>query len=400
MTVAAPKSPSDTFAFSSSVAADVWHPQKDTKAYEWWYFDALSDDGKEAVVIVFLDNFVYSPRYNRSEPPASTSGVAHGAELRSISKGADAIRPEPFQTFNNEESVPTAGTGGPDKYPAVSFTYFRDGKPVYRAINEYPGSAFTASETSPECTIGDCSFRFQSASYGSGYLVTISAALSRDRRLEASLEWLSIESDFSPQAFCYKESAHCWNMVAPRSDVSGKISLFDRKGNAAESVNFRGSGYHDHNLDNRWLAKTVRDWHWGRAHFTDATAVFYRYCEIGDHNPNTKLFVVQDGELHERNVEYEEQNYVRDKYGIRYPTRLRLISEDDFRLNVKPLKIIDSSFYYLRFLSEITLTMPGGKQSTTTGITEFLAPKALKHRWLNWISDIRIGKNGKGPFIS
>ena len=54
----------ERFVFSSSVAADVWHPQKNPKAYEWWYFDALSDDGREAIVIIFLDNFIYSPRYN------------------------------------------------------------------------------------------------------------------------------------------------------------------------------------------------------------------------------------------------------------------------------------------------------------------------------------------------
>lgn len=375
MAPASSKTHSDTFAFSSSVAADVWHPKKDAKSYEWWYFDALSDDGNEAVVIVFLDNFIYSPRYNR--------------KIRSAS------------ARNAGEDNPTAEKGGSDnKYPAVSFTYFRDGKPVYRSINEYSGQAFSASESSPECTIGECSFKFRSESYGSGYLVTINAVLSRGRRLEATIEWLSVESDFAPESFCYLDTSHCWNMVAPRSDVSGKINVSGRDGKTIYSTQFRGSGYHDHNLDNRWLAKTVRDWHWGRAHFTDATAVFYRYCEVGDENPNTKLFVVQDGELHERNVEYDEQNYVRDKYGIRYPTRLRLISEDNFRLTVKPLTVIDSSFYYLRFLSEITLTLPGGKQSTTTGITEFLAPKALKHRWLNWISDIRIGKNGKGPFIS
>lgn len=363
MTVVSSKAPSDSFAFSSSVAADVWHPKKDAKAYEWWYFDALSDDGNEAIVIVFLDNFIYSPRYNRSK-------------------------------------LSDNGGGTIQKYPAVSFTYFRDGKAVYRSVNEYPDEAFSAGETSPECTIGECSFKFKSESYGSGYLVTINAVLSRGRRLEASLEWLSIESNFAPESFCYKDSSHCWNMVAPRSDVSGKINVYGRDSKTKYSTHFRGSGYHDHNLDNRWLAKTVRDWHWGRAHFTDATAVFYRYCEIEDDNPNTKLFVVQNGELQVRNVEYDEQNYVRDKYGIRYPTRLRLISEDDYRLTVKPITIIDSSFYYLRFLSEITLTLPGGKQSTTTGITEFLAPKALKHRWLNWISDIRIGRNGKGSYFS
>ena len=54
----------ETFSFSSCVKSDVWHPEKDAKGYEWWYFDALSDDGKEAVVIIFLDNFVFSPGYN------------------------------------------------------------------------------------------------------------------------------------------------------------------------------------------------------------------------------------------------------------------------------------------------------------------------------------------------
>ena len=344
------------FSFSSSVKADVWHPQKDPKSYEWWYFDALGDGGREAVVIVFLDNFIYSPRYNRD-------------------------------------------AGEPKKFPAVSFTYFRDGRPLYRCINEYSQEEFFASKESPECRIGESTFKFQKASYGSGYSVSVNARLSGDRRLEANLEWLSIESNFSAESFCYRESAHCWNMVAPRSDVTGKITVYDKRGKVADVRQFRGTGYHDHNLDNRWLAKTVRDWHWGRAHYADSTAVFYRYCELGQHTPSTKLLVVKNGELRERSAEYEEQNYVRDKFGIRYPTRLRLISDDNMRLRVKPIKVIDSSFYYLRFLSEITLTLRDGIPRKTTGITEFLAPKTLKYRWLNWLSDMRTGKNGKAPRI-
>ncbi len=332
----------------------MWHPQKHPKSYEWWYFDALADGGREALVIVFLDNFIYSPRYNR------------------------------------EKDQPT-------RFPAVSFTYFRDGKPLYRCVNEYPAEEFSANRESPECRIGDSSFKFQTASYGTGYSVSINAKLSGERRLEAQLEWLSIESDFAAESFCYQEASHCWNMVAPRSDVTGKITVFDRKGRVSDVRQFRGTGYHDHNLDNRWLVKTVRDWHWGRAHYADATAVFYRYCELGEHTPSTKLLVVKNGELRERKAEYEEQNYVRDKFGIRYPTRLRLISEDNMRLRVKPIKVIDSSFYYLRFLSEITLTLRDGVPRKTTGITEFLAPKTLKYRWLNWLSDMRTGKNGKAP---
>src|SRR5215204_3806692 len=107
----------EKFSFTSSIAADVWSPKTNSKAYEWWYFDALSDDGRDAVVIIFLDNFIFSPRYNR----------------------AKASNPK-SQTPDSKSTV-----------PAVAFTYYRDGKAVYRAINEFDGSEFSASGSSPEC---------------------------------------------------------------------------------------------------------------------------------------------------------------------------------------------------------------------------------------------------------
>ncbi len=352
------KPSADRFVFSSSVAADTWHPQKDHKAYEWWYFDALSDDGSEAIVIVFLDNFIYSPRYNVDEVPN--------------------------------------GTGGGHRFPAVSFTYFANGKQVYRAESEFPESEFSASETEPRCQIGRSGFRFDSASYGSGYLVSVELPLSRGRLLRANLEWLSIESDFASAPFSYDETAHCWNMVAPRSDVSGKISITDSRGRISDTRSFRGTGYHDHNLDNRWLAKTVKEWQWGRAHFAHSTAVFCRYAEIGEAQTRTQLMLIRDGELRQVDAISDEQHYVRDKFGIRYPTQLLMSSDDGTKLETSPIKVIDSSFYHLRFLSRMKLTTPDGREHESSGITEFIAPRALKYRWLNWLSDLRIGKNGKG----
>lgn len=350
----------DNFAFSSSVKADVWHPQKEDKSYEWWYFDALSDDGREAIVVVFLDNFIYSPRYNRE----------------------------------------TISISGNKRCPAVSFTYFKEGKAVYSSTTEYHYSDFHASEDKPECRIGDSGFTFETASYGSGYLVNISADLGGGRILEAQLEWLSVESDFASDDFCYVESQHSWNMAAPRSDVTGRLAVKGRSGNQLEETHFRGTGYHDHNIDNRWLAKTVRDWHWGRAHFSDCTAVFCRFRETNmEEDATTRLLIVRDGELQERNVTFQEQSYVRDKFGIRYPSQLEMISDDGVRVEVKPIEVIDSSFYFLRFLSEITLAIGDGAPRKTTGITEFIAPKTLKYRWLNRLADVRTGKNGKSSYF-
>lgn len=343
---------SERFNFCSSIRDDVWHPDKMPKAYEWWYFDALSDDGKEAVVAIFLDNFVYSPRYN--------------------SKDAAKTR----------------------KFPAVSFTYYNGGKAIYRSVSEFGESAFAGDKEKPKCRIGECSFEYQETGYGSGYAVSVKMALSGGRHLEGHFEWLSVEADLRPDSFCSGSAIHSWNMVAPRSDVTGRLTIHDRRGRESDVRHFRGTGYHDHNLDNRWLAKTVRDWHWGRAHFADATAVFNRYCEIDQHTPETRLFIVRNGELKERAVDYDEQNYARDRHGIRYPTRLRLISEDNVRLRVKPLAVIDASFYCLRFLSEFTLTLRDGLPRETIGVTEFIAPRSLKYKWLNWLSDLGVKKSG------
>lgn len=354
-----PTTAADNFTFSSSVSADVWHPQKDDKSYEWWYFDALSDDGREAIVIVFLDNFIYSPRYNR-------------------------------------ESLRITGN---ERCPAVSFTYFFDGKPLYKVTTEYHASEFHGSEKTPECRIGGSGFTMRTASYGSGYFVSVNARLGGGRHLKAELEWLAVESDLSGAPFCQEDSLHCWNMVAPRADVTGKIRVVRSDGVQSDTVHFRGTGYHDHNMDNRWLAKTVKDWHWGRAHFADCTVVFYRFREIADTSASTRMILVRDGEMQVRNVMFEEQSYVRDKLGIRYPSQLHLVSEENVRLHVRPIEVIDSSFYFLRFISEITLSEPGSPDHKTMGITEFIAPKTLKYRWLNWLADVRTGKNGESSYF-
>lgn len=349
----------DNFSFSSSIKDDIWHPQKDDKSYEWWYFDALSDDGSEAVVIVFLDNFIYSPRYN-------------------------------------QESMRIKGN---DRCPAVSFTYFRDGIAVYKFTTEFHYSDFRASEERPEVQIGDSGFVMDAARYGSGYMVTVKASLPGARTLDAKFEWLSVESDLSPKELADPETRHCWNMVAPRSDVTGRIAVSSSYDGQFETIHFRGTGYHDHNLDNRWLAKTVRDWHWGRAHFADCSVVFCRFREVGSQEPRTRLLLIRDGVLESRDVEMNEQQYVRDKFGIRYPSELEMTSADGIRLHVKPVAIIDSSFYFLRFLSEITLGVPGKPDHSTSAITEFIAPKTLKYRWLNWLADVRTGKNGESSYF-
>jgi carotenoid 1,2-hydratase len=367
----------EKFSYSSSIAADVWHPKPDARGYEWWYFDALSDDGREAIVVIFLDNFIFSPRYNRQ---------VQSPKSRVQSRAETAL----------DSRLPTLGS---PKYPALVFIYYKDGKPLYRAINEFPPEQFFGDEKTPACRLGENEFRFETAPYGSGYLVKINATLRKNYKLKATLEWLSIESDFLPDTGVTVESnSHNWNLVAPRSDVTGKIEVFSGSKKLKEVHHFRGTGYHDHNTDARWLAETVQDWQWGRAHFTDATAVFYRYKEAAA-KPTTKLFLVKNGALTVSDATCEETDYARNIYGMKYPKTLNFSTAEDVKFSVRQTKLIDASFFYLRFLSETEIKCPDGSRHEAFAITEHLAPKALKYRWLDWLTDMRIGRNGKGSFL-
>jgi hypothetical protein len=342
---------SEILSISSCLADDIWHQKTSAKGYDCWYFDAISDDGREAIVINFYDNSIFSPRYNQKN----------------------------YQTS-----------------PTISFAYYLNGKPIYRLNNEFEN--FQTSSDEPYCKIGESEFTFEKADYGSGYLLKIDAVLPKNRKLKANFEWLLIESDLV-RNIDNKQVLHSWNVVAPRADVTGNIEIFRRNGKIKDKINFRGTGYHSHNFDERWLAETIESWQWGRCHYTDATVAFLRFKEYGKTEPITILFLVRDGEHKIREANYERQNPRRNIFGLKYPQRIRFVTENNVRLRVKQDKIIDSDFAYLRFLSEMTLTLRDGKPRKMHGITEHLSPKMLKWRWLDFWTNLRIGRNGKGSFL-
>jgi carotenoid 1,2-hydratase len=345
----------DNFTISSSISEDVWHQQTSPKAYEWWYFDALSDDGKNAIVVIFLDNFIFSPRYN-----------------------------------NKNSTV---------QCPAIAFTYYRNGKPLYRAYNEFLPANFDGNFDVPFCKIGESEMIFTEAPYGSGYSLNISVLLHKNRQLKANLEWLVIEGDFFKNKTDNSLESHNWNLVAPRCDVTGKIEVFRRNGKQKDNIQFRGSGYHDHNFDNRKLSKTVSKWTWGRVHLAGLTVVFYQYLELNSVEATIKIFITKNNELAQLDAYLEETEIKRNIFGLKYPKSLCFTTNSGYKLSVKQSKIIDASFFYLRFYSEFMLTTPDGNIYVMHGISEQLSPQSLENRWLDWLVDMRIGKNGKGAFL-
>jgi len=321
---------------------------------ETWHFDALSDDGREAVVVTFNDDYPFSPR-------------AFRARMRA-----------------NGECAET--------YPAVTLTYAVDGRILVRTVNEFEAAYFTSDEATGRCSIGGSSFSRTSADYGTGYVLDLELLTPRKCRLKAEFEWVSIESaDAGAQSGLFR------SVVAPRSDVSGRITRIGRKGDTERIYHFRGTGYLDHAKsvavgDGRFAASLV-----GRAHFVDSTAVFQSFHPDGGTGIASWVVLVKDGETVIANAAMETQNFKRDRYGLIYPGRI-LFASNKFRLRAKPLEPIESGFFKKVMTSEITLKLGDGKPRKTTGMVEFTKPGRLNNRVFRWISGLRIGQNGQAPF--
>jgi len=277
------------------------------------------------------------------------------------------------------------------RFPAVTFLYTLDGKPIVKTINEFEAADFSADTSTPQCTIGDSSFRVDEGSYGSGYIVSVDLPLPHAGRVRATFEWLSVESNLLQPPNVLAGDAS-WNMVAPRSDVSGRIEIFDRTGKSRRVVHFRGTGYHDHISGTDAFYHAIDHRHWGRVHFSDLTAVYCVKADCESELESAKLILTTEDSIDVRIAEFEK-GAVSSKLGIRYPLELTLSDGEEVVLSVETVKVIESTFYHLRTISEMTLTLGDGKVHKNTGITEILAPGNMKYWLLRWFSDFTIERS-------
>jgi hypothetical protein len=295
----------------------------------------------------------------------------------------------------NSQSDPNVTHSGRHRFPAVSFVYSVDGKPVISSVNEFVEGDF-APLGEHGCSVGDSSFRIDTAEYGAGFLVTIDMTTFGGRRIRAELEWLLIESDLAPVS---ERTSGVWNAVAPRADVSGKIMLVGRRGKIRKTIQFRGTGYHDQVTSENVHYRDLSSRMWGRAHFVDSTVVFDRLGGVQDHLAPGKFYLIRDGKIEDRDASCDASEHKRDRWGLLVPRRIAFRSEDEIELLVKPTIAFRSGFSEVKMLSEVTLTTADGRSRKSVGITEFVDPRRLKSRLFRWISDLRIGREDRSPLF-
>lgn len=329
-----------------------WHDLKESAAYEWWYLDAISSDGRTAVVFIWFAGLPFSP---------------------------DALT-------NHERGRSSRALDHVAMFTAV----YVDGKQIAYALNRHDKSTFEAERDALRVRVGP---NVLEPSSGNGFTARIDAPmLFGGGRLVGEFELLPVVTADGVFPEGGTELDHLWNPLAPACSVSGSLRLTGRDGSEGWSTAFEGVGYLDHNYGRRPLTEGIRRWSWGRAHLGDTTLVFYQN-EPMDGLVEAVLGVVDSGEnVPCSDVRFTTSEWRRRILCPRFPDVMRVEGMREgapVRMEARRRHIVDWGPFYMRFLSDVTANV-GGRELSGFGITEYLDPRGLRARWLRPLIKTRI----------
>ncbi len=322
------------------VREDGRRTPKSSEYFEWWYFDGLLDDGT-VVVVWFGDNWLY------------------GSQKRAV----------------NIELTPP-------------------GKPTRRVMRTFddPG-AFASDQANVQ--IGPHSFKGNLQTYAIHVDAAETGGVGCDLTLRRRV------ASYRPATGYIKagDRFFAWLVAVPEGAVTGTLT--------ADSVTrqVRGSGYHDHNWGNVSPADLFDNWWWGSSRSGDQTIIasdIHGKAAVGgtdlplffvadDHRVQVNAYgsdvsAVESGPVrhpdpnHERPIDSTVSFATADgsraefKISDRLLTSSSLLSDQSF-IKKAVAAIMSIKPWYSRFVSPITLKLPGQSSHEGEGTLEYFELK-------------------------
>jgi len=329
-------------------------------AHEWWYFDAIGDDGRDAIVIVWYAGLPFDPSY----------GVATLRHLRAPGK-----HPAPRALDHS----------------AIGFSWYRDGKAIAYALNGHRADAFRHQADPFAVEIATSRLGRD----GDGYRLDVSTPSVDGRPIRAGFRFRPagstepIERDLGTP-----DAPHDWILAAADCRVEGRATI------GGEERTFAGRGYHDHNAGAEDLSVAIRRWEWGRVHRGPLTDVFY-VSQPRRGAPRSLRIACRDGRPEVVSDGAEVRGIGRragNVFGLRHDRTLE-IADGTSRLARETGPCLDDGPFYRRWLADFTVTGPGegpGPTPKATGIAELLDTRNLHRPWFNWMIPYRLKWPGSG----
>lgn len=314
-------------------------------AYEWWYFDALSQDGEWALTTIWFLGNPFSPYYRDSLRGRASNPYAHNA---------------------------------------LFFALYKQGALHAYHFARFPEREIQADAVQPACLrFGPNTLAWD----GQAYHLHISDENANRRRVDADL-WFQAPPlqpvDVPSRETDSRGDTHCWLPAAPVCGVSGQITLREHANRGAERLRFDGLGYHDHNWGTLPFDAHIKDWYWGRASLGgegkasgQGEAVLVYHVRYHNAPPVSHLLRFAGGRLtlHDPAARVRLDRVRANGFLMPYATRLRVQSGEVsavFELGAR----LDSAPFYARTLCRATVSQ-GKRSEQGRGLAEYFKPRAL-----------------------
>ncbi|MDZ7719516.1 MAG: hypothetical protein U5K72_11930 [Balneolaceae bacterium] len=316
----------------SNYSKDTKTEKKVPGSYEWWYFDAQSSDGYK-FVIIFYEGNPFSRRYILAQ--------------------------------ENDSSVVA------EQYPAISISVYKDDKPIYYSFTETNFQAAKFSSELPKGNVGKNQFESSKNQTRLEYYIHLNQTLSNGDSIKANLIFSADQESqpFYPSSEKHSEN-HEWNLVMPSSYVKGDIHL---SGYYKEDIEFKGLGYHDHNVGFEPMKESFKEWYWGRYHLENSTFVYY-LMNKKDKWEKKAWLIDKRGEIVRCN-DVRMSNHGLSIFGLRTARVIQAQSKGS-ELYVQLDETLDSGPFYQRFGGRLLMKSTEGVQESR-GISEYIKPERI-----------------------
>lgn len=308
-------------------------------AYEWWYFDAVSDCGDWALSCIWFLGNPFSPYYRQAARGIPADPYAHNA---------------------------------------LFFALYRQGRLHAYHFTRFPASLVSAAEAVPLCLeFGPNTLLM--AKNGE-WRLALADENGNGRSLAAALIFTGPPLSGGSDEEAPRDGDHSWLPIAPFCRVAGQITLREAHNPGAETISFTGTGYHDHNWGRLPFDAAIRDWSWARAALPRERSVILYHVQPHHGSAVSHLLLFDAGSLmyHDAQANVRLDRPVWNGFGTRYFSRLS-VGGAGFHVAFQFGRRLDSSPFYVRALCHAELTQDG-QTETGRGIGEYLRPRPLSQR--------------------
>lgn len=343
----------------SAFARDVRKTKHSTGAYEWWYFDAVSDDGDIEFVVIFYEGNPFSRRYiNRQQ---------------------------------NEKNALA------ENFPAISISVYKDNTPIYYSFTEVSKKNANFGDDVPHVQIDNHLMIGSREEQTLSYRLRLQEQLPSGDAIEADIvfESGSLPND-SLKLSDEVNERHQWHLIQPCAQVDGTIKCTSKQEKKPYHINFRGKGYHDHNIGAEPMKQAFEEWYWGRFHMPDHTFIYY---VMGEAAQTEKGWLIENDTLTVSQVfdTVVREDTAASLYGLRTERKL-IFSNTDSEILVQQSRVLDNGPFYQRFSSDAFFDISTfNRAASSQGISEYLCPPRIYHR-LYWpLANMRIRYKMEDP---